>query len=1020
MSFTDSEKRIIRTFVRDNFGFKKIYSVKTFVKKINDPTITEKNFYTKFNRFMNEMVDIFRAEEMAQRFEKESAKIQAREEKKKVRKAMEKAAREKKPRKVQLKKPATAIIDVTNNMLGSETESKQWCWSNLYLQTRTNVLQGGKYYFQLSIHYGKEKFAIKSEIVTIQDPKKAYLDIFGIINTEEVHGSDPIQVNWITRSTYQSPLSPAYPDYRKYLVEYGVPQSIAMSKIPNKFRLVVMRSEELPPKRIVQSFRDGNTHCVLQPMITMWEKMRDNSESTASQKRCGQIANKLRALLPEYEDGVPEDKMEEVAKIAGRCVVIYDLLQNESTFYNKSCNKYMYFTNTRQNHIDQGKLTLDDKPIRVDENIMYELKQDILNGSKWGVFMGNEKSKFQRSKCIKTPEGTYAVFNEDYDDYKAFNKFYGIDNYGLNAAKYPELNKFIKEGTIVHSAPVILGNDYNNIYECKQADISRAYTRFHETKYFKGFPAKITNWCKGKFTMEFVKQHVGFFKVKVVKCKNTLFKSLGLEVGKFYILPSVEIEYYHDNDVSFEVIGGCWGTKFDFDFFPNAELWAQMSMEGFNTNNPFPELVSETNKKNRKYCTWSGKLGSDHEFETFSFKGTREWAQHLAAVMGSENVSFFHDGLIVIRRKKKSYTTRHHIFGFITSYTRLNILRVMEDIVSQGGKLQKVILDGVYYTGCDYEPTCGVSINPSKVDDLKIHDGFADGWYKPAESSCYEWEPYDSRFDGNALLSGAGGCGKTHSVLTSRNLTDTLYVVPTHELGHGKHYATIHSLIGVRQDDDGKIKSTRNYKEKYGVPSNILIDEATMIPAGWIEKAINMYPQSQIFVAGDVNKDGQWFQTRNGCPGNFSPIWKPRESFRVVEYTTDYRALDDGLKLLKTSLRKKMVDVFTDGEMGDTMVLDMWIRTKMNVVSFDVATSMEDGIWIVGTHTTRKKLSDLKKVSKHGDREEAGFTVHSFQGQTIQDSKVYITLDTFEYAMLYTAISRVRKLDQIVLVEPPK
>ena len=59
--------------------------------------------------------------------------------------------------------------------------------------------------------------------------------------------------------------------------------------------------------------------------------------------------------------------------------------------------------------------------------------------------------------------------------------------------------------------------------------------------------------------------------------------------------------------------------------------------------------------------------------------------------------------------------------AFITSYTRINMLEIMENIE---GELVKVILDGIYYKGTINE----VDI-PYKDKELKKHSGFGDSWY---------------------------------------------------------------------------------------------------------------------------------------------------------------------------------------------------------------------------------------------------------------------------------------------------
>ena len=65
---------------------------------------------------------------------------------------------------------------------------------------------------------------------------------------------------------------------------------------PDGSRIVVLDTNVIPSIRIQQSFRDGDTHCVIEPLVNLWESMDERSESDASKKRCTQIANKIRKL----------------------------------------------------------------------------------------------------------------------------------------------------------------------------------------------------------------------------------------------------------------------------------------------------------------------------------------------------------------------------------------------------------------------------------------------------------------------------------------------------------------------------------------------------------------------------------------------------------------------------------------------------------------------------------------------------------------------------------------------------
>ena len=429
-----------------------------------------------------------------------------------------------------------------------------------------------------------------------------------------------------------------------------------------------------------------------------------------------------------------------------------------------------------------------------------------------------------------------------------------------------------------------------------------------------------------------------------------------------------------DSGIKFKIFAGCWGSTFKFEYTP--------------------EILA-----NRNYCIWAGKLGMENEYNTYSFKGNAEWASHLKYELGNDNVFYFKQmNMILIRVKKLSYNTTHHILSFITSYTRINMIEMMEKV---DGELVKVILDGIYYTG-----TLGEVSVPYKNKDIKTHMGFGEGWYFPSVVNIDNWGDYDSRFDGNCVLAGAGGCGKSYSVFNYTGFTEVLYVVPSHMLGGDNNYCTIHRLVGIE---------CQNYRELYKVPSVIFIDELTMIEEEWILKAIKLYPESQIIIGGDIDKK-QWYQCRNGYVGNFSKIWLG-DNWRFVNYENDYRALDDELKTLKQDIRNEMKRIFT-GEDIDTTYMRMFIKKRCKTISFDEAVSMtlENDIWIAGTHKTEKMLKDKGVMCFYKGDTQPSFTIHSFQGQTIDDNRVFIRLDLFEYAMLYTAISRVRHMSQIVLV----
>jgi len=761
--------------------------------------------------------------------------------------------------------------------------------------------------------------------------------------------------------TKRTPESIFWNDLKEYVYEYV--NGIMTFKLTGTYRFVILEQDKIPSRKIKQSLRDGKHHCVIEPLYQLWLSMSENSESEASKKRCLQVAKKIKKLEEVYKDGVPEDEMETVAKIAHRSIIIHDIIGNEIMNFNKKSTKMVHFTNTRKDHIDKGFITFDKKY----EKVSAEELMNIIKESEWCLIGG----RYQTPSNVRTSKGAFAVFNEKHDLYQEFNKSLGIRNYGINAVKNKQLNEFLKESRLINSAPVPLTQNPNDIDEVKHIDIEKAYTQHSKCKYYQGFLGKIHHFVKGNFKRDFIKNHIGIYQFKVIENTNKLLTQLGIIKGNIYTLPSVEILYFIDNGVKVNVFCGAFGSSFDIEYTP--------------------EMLAD-----RNYCMWAGKLGMDSEFETYTFKGDTVWASHLKATLGDDKVYFFSDvGYIVLKVQKKSYYTTHHILSFITSYTRLNMLEIMSKIQ---GELVKVILDGIYYKG--HLPSVDI---PYKEKELIRHIGFSDAWYFQSELDL-NLPLFNEKFDGNAVLCGAGGSGKTTDVFNYQGFSDILYVVPTHELGKGKRYTTIHTLIG---------QECRSYKELYRTPSVLLIDELTMIEDTWIEKAIKMYPECLILIAGDIDKK-QWFQCRNGHTGNFSKIWTG-EGWRFVNYENDYRSLDNDIKKLKVDVREEMKRIFT-GKDTDTMRMKQYIQKRVQVIQFEDAIKQhQDGdIWIVGTHKTRAILKENNISCEWNGKIDNGFTVHSFQGQTIEDRKVFIRLDMFEYAMLYTAISRVRNISQLV------
>jgi hypothetical protein len=655
--------------------------------------------------------------------------------------------------------------------------------------------------------------------------------------------------------------------------------------------------------------------------------------------------------------------------------------EKRATFNEKGGNVgTLHMTNTRENHVDIG-LVVDSDPTEIEQDEMVALWDSIKDANMFYMIDGDLKKGLPTQ--IRTLHGAWRVKNPMRDACNKFDKELRIIDYKIDAIKYPALNAFLHAGRIINSSSCSL----NDVEATGCADMPSAYTQFKKCHKYAGFLGHIHQFRSGMFSVDFVKEHLGYYQIIVRGGINWMFEKLGICVGLSTVLFSPELLYFIESGLEVDIVQGAWGSRFDFDF---------------------PEYMMQ----DRRYCDWSGRLGSQRNETSHTIPATEIWASHLAT---EHKVYYWRDmGLVTIKKPMKHSLTGHHILGGLTAYVRIQMMEAMKCF--EPSQLVRVVMDGIYY--------CGKK--PSELDwfsDKKVITSTSSTpWYKTEEVSEF---PPMSRVIGNTLLTGQGGSGKTYSVFNDKGFNNVLFVSPSHILGqdvherYGAKYTTIHKLIGIQS---GKYKA-RPYYEDNRVPPVIFIDEITQIDASWIDKAFKMYPKSLILLAGDIDKDGRWFQCRSGDGNEWNTIWKP-VGVQIIEFLEDRRSRDPKLKAIKLLIRDVMRAC--DLDIG-AYQMEMWMKKNLPISKFEFVAG---DTCIAGTHRTNEKLLELGVVSgyykdgghistvdKPGYKKRGSFTVHSYQGKTIESGSVWIFIDDlFEYAMPYTALSRPVNFSQIKFV----
>jgi hypothetical protein len=752
-------------------------------------------------------------------------------------------------------------------------------------------------------------------------------------------------------------------------------------------KFLILQPTPIEAEKLVQRFRNGINHCVFTPVISKLQSMVENV-SPATKKRLGQRINKLTALSLIYADGVPECKMDEVAKASGLKIHLHDVLGNDLALYNRDGRVgSLHMTNTRENHVDIG-IVVDSDPTELEQPEMITLWNSIKDTDKFYMIDGDLKEGLPTK--IRTLEGAWRVKDPMRDACSEFDKELGIINYKVNAMKQPELNAFLKAGRIINGWSTTLnGGDATGC-----ADMPSAYAQFKKCEMYSGFLGHVHQFRSGVFTKEFVEKHLGYYQVTVRGGIDWLSEKLGLYVGLSTVLFGPELLYFIKNGLIVDITQGAWGSRFDFDF-------PEYMMEDI--------IIKNKNKKPRKerpYCHWAGRLGIEREETSHTISASQEWASHI----GAEHKVFYwrEQGLVTIKKPVKQCFTAHHILGALTAYTRIQMMEAMRQF--EPSNLVRVVLDGIYYKG---EKPAGLAWFKDK--DVKVTEDSM-GWYADEEVPV---APPLCNIVGNSLLTGQGGSGKTYSVFMNPGFNTILYVSPSHILGQDVHqkykakYTTIHKLIGI---------DCRPYCEEFRVPPVIFVDEITQIDAAWIDKVFELYPESLILLAGDVDNTGRWFQCRSGGGEEWNTIWTPKD-VDVIEYLDDRRSRDDDLKALKLNIRNVMAQC--DLENG-LYQMEEWAR-KLPISEF---VFVPGDTCIAGTHRTNAKLLEKGIVSGYYKKggavsdvplpnfeKRGSFTIHSYQGKTIETGSIWIFIDDlFEYAMLYTAVSRAVNRSQIKFV----
>jgi hypothetical protein len=772
------------------------------------------------------------------------------------------------------------------------------------------------------------------------------------------------------------------------------------------------QNTNITPRRIIQSYLDGKSHCVFTPIREWVDENLQRELSETATKNYRAFYKKLDKLEIQYSEGVPEENLNEVCKILNVKININNLFSKTIMKYGeelKRPQKVFQYTNTRVNHIDIGMLTTSNKPEMVTKDfILNKIDEYDANNTFYYYTKG-----MGHISSVYTMNEAYSVSSEYHDAISALQKEYGMDTMKIDDITQPELSDFIKRGTHFNTSIAFenfMDNTSNGICNLKNIDQNKAYYNFKQCKYYEGFLGKVTDFRK---TDKIV--GIGLYLIKDLNPYNCFLKdrqkfvALNERMNMYSsnnVYTSVELKYLKSMGWSYKIIAGCWGNgSFDFDF-------GEDMLDKANKK-PFVDEYGNLKMKGSSFYAMATGIWTSHNlYNTKYIRGTEETYQVLREQTDHDILKFHDTEEISIRIRKEHNYTLSHISSFILAYQRLSLIeQLMEMDIT---KLQSVYVDGIYYIDHEFK-----TLDTFKEGDCESYSSmnikrkdFITEVYKTKPK--FDLHPYREHHK-TELWTGAGGCGKTHQNLIDFGFVNLLFCAPSHKLCASKanefgcNVTTTQSLF------------VNNPMCKSHYANVLLIDEVSMMTNEEKKFILKKYNTQKIIMCGDI--------------GYQIPAWKGtpfvEDGFEYYKHLTENHRVKEGDPLL--DLLNEVRDTIKNksGKKFSLPIVDMsYIKEHYNRDDMILAFSNKTSNNYTATFSSIKKwYIENSKVHHHGEifaQDEKpegekviikhGYTCASIQGETAKHN-IYIDIECMNNInVLYTALSRAKKLSQIKIV----
>jgi hypothetical protein len=776
-------------------------------------------------------------------------------------------------------------------------------------------------------------------------------------------------------------------------------------------KVIITQNETLQTNRIAQAFKNGMTNCLFKPIISFMYEKSINSSAKQTKKNYNWKYNKAVKLEKEYfEKGVKEEDLQYI------CDELQIELQIDLPFQKTILNyrsnvkplRCFKFVNTKINHVEANH-NFNKSSIEVSQEELTKMYNELKN---------NKTEYFTYTRNLKSISSITTLNNEYIvkQDYQNFINDFEIET-GINACKLCDvknknISQYVRQGNhflgTVDLKPMLDDDDvaieYKNYYH---KDMRKAYKNFDKCKYYKGFLGKITDFKKtdkivdlGYYTIINI-QLVG--QPKLINDRFKLFKN-----GNVY--PSPVLDWLKDNGCSFDIIEGCWGTNLNFNM--NDEEWI--------TKEKIDEYSSVS-----WYAKYVGSMYHESNTKSFYMINDKEYIQNILSYVDIEHQYYETDdnnGEIRFKYPKGYNNHLSHISGFVLGYTLLNLLEQL--MIMDLNDVIRVVVDGIYH----YNEYPNMNIFRNEDKEIKQNVGnytLISNYTIEREWNC---EAEYKEHYGKELHTGPGGTGKTTKQCTDKGLIKVLFVAPSWKLARNKKEElgvdcqVWNNILTADPNVWGSI--IRNYNV-------LVIDEVSMMNNYDKELIFERYSTCKIIMCGDIGFQLPGFSTGKNKFEEFKI-----EGFDNIEnHKTNYRVQDKELLFKLNKIRTFME--YDKHYMVKDYVLNNFTKWEKNK-PFDynvkdmilVGTNKEKDIYTEQfKHLEKYYVKNNTKSYSNGQilyekPNEKGvdykirhaYTTHSIQGETAYNNLYIDMTDMRNSKMIYTALSRARFMEQIILI----